>query len=94
METLLQVVFPAVVIFTTLFGFLSRGFPRPSGVEMFWRVGLTGLALGGVLWYVTYRTGLLDTAPEFVRDLYLGLSVGGGGLTVFAAIGSALKKQR
>ena len=95
MSTLLQVVLPAVVVFTTLFGLLSRGNPRPGGVALFWRVGLTGLGLGAALWYLTFQTSALATMPEFVRNLYRGLLGGGVLLTGFAAAGSWLKnKQR
>jgi hypothetical protein len=93
MDTLLQVVLPAVVVFTTLFGLLSRGDPKPGGVALFWRVGLTGLALGGGLWYLTFRTGLLASTPAFVRNAYSGLLIGGAVLTVFAAFGSSLKNR-
>jgi hypothetical protein len=95
MSTLLQVVLPAVVVFTTLFGLLSRGDPRPGGVALFWRVGLVGLGLGALLWYLTFQTSTLATMPDFVRNLYRGLLGGGFLLTGFAAIGSWLKnKQR
>ena len=95
MSTLLQIVLPAVVIFTTLFGLLSRGDPRPGGVALFWRVGLVGLALGGVLWYLTFQTRALAELPAFVGNLYRGLLGGGVLLTGFAAVGSWLKgKQR
>jgi hypothetical protein len=95
MSTLLQIVLPAVVLFTTLFGLLSRGDPRPGGVALFWRVGLAGLALGGVLWYLTFETSALAQMPEFVRNLYRGLLGGGVLLSGFAAAGSWLKgKQR
>ena len=94
METLLQIVLPAVVIFTTLFGLLGRGNPRPGGVTIFWRVGLTGLALGAAFWYLTFRTSALVSTPEFVRNLYRGLLIGGLFLTAFAAAGTALKKKR
>jgi hypothetical protein len=94
METLLEIVVPAVLIFTALFGLLSRGNPRPGGVVLFWRVGLTGLALGVGLWLVTFKTAALAASPAFVRNLYAGLLVGGLGLTLFAAIGSSLKRKR
>jgi hypothetical protein len=94
METLLEVVLPAVVIFTTLFGVLSRGSPRPGGVALFWRVGLTGLGLGALLWYLTFRTSSLVSLPEFVRHLYAGLMGGGVLLTLFAAAGTSLKNKR
>jgi hypothetical protein len=94
METLLEVVLPAVVIFTTLFGVLSRGNPRPGGVALFWRVGLTGLGLGALLWYLTFRTSSLVSLPEFVRHLYAGLIGGGVLLTLFAAAGTSLKNKR
>jgi hypothetical protein len=94
METLLQIVLPAVVVFTTLFGVLSRGDPKPGGVALFWRVGLAGLLLGGVLAYLTLRTSALAATPAFVRNLYLGLLVGGGLLSLFAALGTSLKNKR
>ncbi len=95
MSTFFQLVVPAIVIFTTLFGLLSRGDPRPGGVALFWRVGLTGLVLGGVLWYLTFETSALTQLPDFVRNLYRGLFGGGVLLTGFAAVGSWLKnKQR
>jgi hypothetical protein len=95
MSTLLQIVLPAIVLFTTLFGLLSRGNPRPGGVALFWRVGLVGLALGGILWYLTFETNALLNAPEFVRNLYRGMLGGGVLLTGFAAVGTWLKnKQR
>jgi hypothetical protein len=93
MQTLLEVVVPSVLVFTMLFGLLSRGDPRPGGVALFWRVGLVGLALGGVLWYLTFRTSALIAMPAFVRRMYYGLVLGGGLLTLFAAAGSALKKK-
>jgi hypothetical protein len=95
MATLLQVVIPAVLIFTTLFGLLSRGDPRPGGVALFWRVGLVGLGLGALAWYLTFKTNSLLDMPEFVRNLYRGLLVGGFLLTAFAGVGTWLKnKQR
>jgi hypothetical protein len=94
MTTLLEVVLPAAVVFTTLFGLLSRGDPRPGGVALFWRVGLCGLGLGALLWYLTLRTSALAAMPEFVRNLYRGMLLGGLGLTLFAALGSSLKRQR
>jgi hypothetical protein len=93
METLLEIVLPSVVVFTTLFGLLSRGNPRPGGVALFWRVGLVGLALGGVLWYLTMRTSALVATPAFVQRMYSGILIGGFLLTLFAAAGTALKKK-
>jgi hypothetical protein len=93
METLVQIVLPALLLFTMLFGLLSRGNPRPGGVALFWRVGLTGLLAGGVLAYLTLKTGALVETPAFVRNLYIGLCAGGGLLTLFAAFGSSLKKR-
>jgi hypothetical protein len=94
METFLEIVLPAIVIFTTLFGLLSRGDPKPGGVALFWRVGIAGLLLGGVLAYLTLKTSALVSTPAFVRNLYIGLLVGGGALTLFAAAGSSLKKKQ
>lgn len=94
METLLQVVLPSVVVFTTLFGLLSRGTPKPGGVTLFWRVGLTGLGLGGGLFYLTTRTSALAATPAFLQRAYVGLLVGGLALTLFAALGTSLKNKR
>jgi hypothetical protein len=93
MDVLLEVVLPAVVVFTMLFGVLSRGSPRPGGVALFWRVGLVGLALAGALLYLTHHTNALVNTPAFVRRAYVGLFVGGAALTAFAAIGTWLKKK-
>src|SRR5438046_1968428 len=43
--TLAELVLPPLVVFTTLFGLLARGTPKPGGVSLFLRVGLVGLAL-------------------------------------------------
>ena len=80
-----------VVIFTTLFGLLSRGNPRPGGVALFWRVGIAGLVIGGVLWYLVFKLGV--QLPAIVARAYGTLVVGGALLTGFAAIGSWLKKK-
>jgi len=93
MQTFLETVLPALVIFTTLFGLLSRGNPRPGGVALFWRVGLVGLALGGALWYLTFKTSALVSMPAFVTHVWGGLVFGGGVLTLFAAAGSSLKRK-
>lgn len=94
METLVQVVLPALLVFTTLFGLLSRGDPKPGGVALFWRVGLTGLALGAGLWYLTFRTSALAATPAFVQKFYLGLLIGGALLTLFGAFGTSMKNKR
>ena len=56
-------------------------------------MGLTGLAAGAALWYLTFRTSALAATPEFVRDLYLGLLIGGGVLTAIAGLGTSLKNK-
>jgi hypothetical protein len=94
METLVQVVLPAFLVFTTLFGLLSRGDPKPGGVALFWRVGLTGLAIGGVMAYLNLRTSALASTPAFVQKFYVGMLIGGALLTVFAAFGSSMKNKR
>ena len=94
METFLQVVLPAIVVFTTLFGLLSLGEEKVGGVALFWRVGLVGLALGGGLYFLSYQTNILDATPAFVKRAYAGLLIGGVFLTCFAALGTALKKKR
>jgi len=57
--TLVELVVPAVVIFTTLFGLLARGNPKPGGVALFLRVGLAGLALAGAVFYLVEKTAAL-----------------------------------
>lgn len=95
METLLQVVVPALVVFTTLFGLLGRSKgEKVGGVALFGRVGAVGLVLGGLAYYLTYKTNLLDATPAFVKRAYLGLLVGGALLVAFAALGQALKQKR
>jgi hypothetical protein len=94
MDTLLQIVLPAVLIFSTLFGVLSQGDPKPGGVALFWRVGLCGLGLAALLWYLTWKTSVLAATPAMVRNLYRGLGLGGLGLTLFGALGSSLKRKR
>jgi hypothetical protein len=92
-DTFLEVVLPAIVVNTTLFGLLSRGNPRPGGVTLFWRVGLVGLGLGGLLAFLTYKTSALVSLPAFVRNCYAGLLVAGALLTGFALLGTLLKRR-
>jgi hypothetical protein len=94
MQTFLVLVLPSVVVYTLLFGLLSRGSPRPGGVALFWRVGLVGCALGAALWYLTVKTSALVSLPEFVRVAWYGLLLAGAVLTAFAALGTALKRAK
>ncbi len=93
MVAALELVLPPIVVFTMLFGVLSRGSPRPGGVALFWRVGLVGLALAAALTYLTHHTNVLVNTPAFVTHAYLGLFIGGVALTLFAAVGTWLKKK-
>jgi hypothetical protein len=59
MLTVVQIVLPALLVFTTLFGLLARGNPRPGGVALFMRVGqlaviVTAGFLGGGLLLVLF----------------------------------------
>ena len=92
--TLVELVVPAVVVFTTLFGLLARGDPKPGGVALFLRVGLVGVALGGALFYLVEKTATLGGRPELAVNIYRGLGVGGALLIVMALFGVALKRQR
>jgi hypothetical protein len=94
MITILAMTVPGAIILVTLFGLLARGDPKPGGVALFWRVGLVGLGLGFGTWYLTARSGLLPSLPEVVHQGNQGLLIGAAGITVIAALGTALKRQR
>jgi len=94
MTTILALIVPGAVVLITLFGLLARGNPKPGGVALFWRVGLVGLGLGFGAWYLVARSGLLPPLPAPVHHAYTGLLVGAAGITVIAALGSALKRQK
>ncbi len=94
MTTILAMTVPGAAVLITLFGLLARGNPKPGGVALFWRVGLVGLSLGFAIWYLVARSGLLPSMPEVVRQGNQGLMIGAAGITVIAAIGTALKRQR
>jgi len=92
--TLVELVVPAVVIFTTLFGLLARGNPKPGGVALFLRVGLAGLALAGAVFYLVEKTAALGGRPELAVNIYRGLGAGGAALVVMALFGIALKRKQ
>ena len=91
--TLVTLVVPAVVILTTLFGLLARGDPKPGGVALFLRVGVVGLLLGGIVWYLVERTALWTGRPDFVVNAYRGLIGGALLLIVMGGFGAVLKKK-
>ena len=93
MLTVVELVLPAVVIFTTLFGLLARGDPKPGGVALFARVGIAGLVLGAALFFLVEKTSVLTGHPAVVVNAYRGLVGGGLLLVLFAAFGVVLKKQ-
>lgn len=100
MLTVVQIVLPAVVLFTTLFGLLARGDPKPGGVALFLRVGLVGLVVGAALWLIAEKTGLLagpagkgDRLGAFVVNASRGFVGGGLLLVAFAAFGAVLKRR-
>lgn len=92
--TLVELVVPAVVVFTTLFGLMARGNPRPGGVALFLRVGLVGLALGGALFYLVENTAALGGRPALAVNVYRSLAGGGALLIVMSLFGVVLKRQR
>ena len=92
--TLAELIVPAVVVFTTLFGLLARGDPKPGGVALFLRVGLVGLALAGALFYVVDKTAVFAGRPEIATNIYRGLAGGGVLLVAMGIFGLMLKKQR
>ena len=92
--TLVEMIVPAVVVLTTLFGLLARGDPKPGGVALFLRVGLVGLALAGALFFLVEKTAVLAGRPALAVNAYRGLGAGGALLVIMAAFGSALKRKR
>jgi hypothetical protein len=91
----LQMVIPAVVIFTTLFGLLGRGNPPPGGVALFLRVGVVGLVLAAAVWYLAEKTDFIgNTWVGIATNLYIGLGVGGALLAVMGAFGVLLKRKQ
>jgi hypothetical protein len=93
MWTLLQIVLPALIVFTTLFGLLARGDPRPGGVALFLRVGLVGLLLGGLLLFLVEKTAVIAGRPALAVNAYRGLVGGGILLLAFGALGVVLKRR-
>ena len=94
--TFAEMVLPALVILTTLFGLLARGNPKPGGVALFLRVGLVGLALAGALFFVSEKTEVaawLGGHAEWPRNIYIGLGAGSAFLVLMALFGSSLKKR-
>jgi hypothetical protein len=90
-----QMIIPAIIVFTTLFGVMARANPKPGGVALFLRVGLTGLALAALIYYpVTKTTILVPGAAAVAINISRGLGMGGAMLVVMAAIGVMLKKQQ
>ena len=95
LATIAQITLPAIVVFTTLFGLLARGNPKPGGVALFLRVGLAGLALSLGLFYLVTKTGVLSPgAAHVLTNVYRGIGMVGGILVVMAAIGVMLKRER
>ena len=94
MLTIVELVFPALVVFTTLFGVLARGDPKPGGVALFARVGLAGLVLGGAGFFLVEKTSAIAGRPELAVNIYRGLVGGGLLLLLFAVFGMVLKTQR
>ena len=91
--TVAELVIPPLVVFTTLFGLLARGNPKPGGVALFLRVGLVGLALAAALFYLVEKTAVLAGRPEIAVNAYRGLAAGGALLVAFAVFGIALQKR-
>jgi hypothetical protein len=94
MRTLVELVVPALVVTTTLFGVLARGNPRPGGVALFARVGIADLVVGAALFFLLEKTSVITGHPQTVVNIYRGLVGGGVLLILFAVFGVVLKKQR
>ena len=94
MLTIVEIVLPALVVFTTLFGLLARGNPKPGGVALFLRVGVVGLVLGAALFFLVEKTAVIAGRPELAVNAYRGLVGGGLLLIVFAVFGMMLKRER
>jgi hypothetical protein len=92
--TLIELIVPALVVFTTLFGLLARGNPKPGGVALFLRVGIVGIALGAGLWYLVEKTAVLTGRPELAVNIYRGLGGGGILLAAMGVFGLVLQRQR
>ena len=92
--TLIQIVVPALVVLTTLFGLLARGNPKPGGVALFFRVGIVGAILAGALFYLVEKTAVLAGRPELVVNAYRGIGGGSALLLLMAAFGVALKRKQ
>jgi hypothetical protein len=91
--TIVEMVVPAVVVFTTLFGLMARGDPKPGGVALFMRVGVAGLVLGTALWVLVEKTAVLAGRPALAVNAYRGLVGGGVLLVLFAVFGAVLKRK-
>ena len=91
--TLAELVIPPLVVFTTLFGLLARGNPKPGGVALFLRVGLVGLALAAALFYLVEKTAVLAGRPALAVNAYRGLGAGGLLLVAMAIFGIFLQKR-
>jgi hypothetical protein len=91
--TLAELIIPPLIVFTTLFGLLARGDPKPGGVALFLRVGLVGLALGAGLFYLVEKTAVLAGRPALAVNAYRGLGGGGALLVAFAIFGIFLQKR-
>jgi len=92
--TLVELTVPALIVFTTLFGLLARGNPKPGGVALFLRVGLVGFALGAALYYLVEKTAALGGRPEIAVNIYRGLGGGGILLVAMGLFGVVLQRQR
>jgi hypothetical protein len=90
-RAVVEFVLPSVLVFTTLFGLLARGNPRPGGVALFFRVGFAGLLLGGALFFLSER--YLGSGPPTLVHVYEGFVAFGALACAFAAFGAVLKKQ-
>jgi hypothetical protein len=91
--TLAELVIPPLVVYTTPFGLLARGTPKPGGVAPFLRVGLVGLALAAGLFYLVEKTAVLAGRPDVAVNAYRGLGAGGALLVAMAIFGMFPQKR-
>jgi hypothetical protein len=92
--TAAELIVPALIVFTTLFGLLARGDPRPGGVALFLRVGLVGLGLGAGVYYLVEKTAVLAGRPAVAVNIYRGLGGGGALLVAMGVFGLVLQRER
>ena len=93
--TLIQIVVPALVVLTTLFGAAGARQPQAGRRRaVLPRRASSGLILAGALFYLVEKTAVLAGRPELVVNAYRGIGGGSALLLLMAAFGVALKRKQ